>query len=185
MAGEFTKMRYDDDAYDESVKRSTKPLSYKLNLDYFQHHNPQFSIGDSRMAPGSSVSDDDRIDVDSIMKGLNERCSKSNRNKSRKSLGDYRMKMPPGSNRLESESTRHSAPVYETKCHENNRWDYPHHDPQTHIMDNFQINTRLQAKDDHCTDWFVPKDQDNLVPYDNDKHRSKKRDILDGKYAAF
>jgi hypothetical protein len=41
---------------------------------------------------------------------------------------------------------------------------YPLQDPQCQIFENFSINTKLQAKDNHRTIWQVPLNQSDLLP---------------------
>ena len=44
------------------------------------------------------------------------------------------------------------------------RLEYPLYDPQCNIFENFQVNTRLQAKDNHRATWQVPLDQKETLP---------------------
>ena len=93
--------------------------------------------------------------------------SKANARQLPQSLNQYK---PPALNKcpnvLEPQYSRYTHPSYDIKglTTPDMRLDYPLHDPQCQIFENFQVNTRLQAKDNHKTVWQVPFDQKSLLP---------------------
>ena len=75
--------------------------------------------------------------------------------------------MPPEcSNELETQYSRYTHPSFDIKGlgQSDMRLDYPLHDPQCQISENFAINTRLKAKDEHITPWQIPMNQRDLLP---------------------
>jgi hypothetical protein len=76
---------------------------------------------------------------------------------------------------LESENTRHTHPSYDVRGL--NTPDlglgYPLHDPQCQIFEPFQVNTRLQAKDNHKAVWQIPIDQTALMPPRNPERQRR------------
>lgn len=167
MSGRFTNMRYDREAYNDEIARSTNPMLYKLDPNYAINCNTCFSPYGPRNGNDNAVAINDKIDVDSIMKGLGRINTKSNKYDVPESLSGYQMYVPPNcSQKLDTEYTRYTHPSYEIKGLNTRdmRMDYPLHDPQCQIFENFQVNTRLQAKDDHKAIWQVPFNQKDLLP---------------------
>lgn len=166
MAGNFTHSRYDKDAYDEEIARSTNPLLYRLDPNYAINCNQCFSSNGPRNGhEAATVSAANRIDVDSILKGISKKKSHSIHGQLPHSLDKIQTFMPKNCS-FDTEYTRYTHPAYDIKGLnvDDMRLDYPLHDPQCQIFENFQINTRLQAKDNHKTIWQVPLDQRNLLP---------------------
>lgn len=155
MAGKLTGLKYDRNAYVEEVARSTNPLLYKLD--------PNYAIN----CQGNCNARSDQIDVDSILKGITKPKSRSNEQQKPEPLGKYNRPLPHSCyNGIDSECTRYTHPAYDIKglTVSDMRFDYPLHDPQCQIFENFQVNTRLQAKDNHKAIWQVPLEQKNLLP---------------------
>jgi hypothetical protein len=167
MAGKFTNLRYDQEAYDEEISRSTNPLMYRLDPNYANNCNPCFAPYGPRAGHDNAVAIGQQIDVDSILKGISKVNSKANRNQLPDPTSHYKT-FAPGecSNALETEYSRYTHPSFNYKGLNVNdmRFGYPLHDPQCQIFENFEVNTRLQAKDDHRSTWQIPFDQRDLLP---------------------
>ena len=171
MSGKFTHLKYDQDAYNDSLSSSVNPMLYKLDPNYAVNYNRCFFPNGPRNGHDAAVSrPEDRIDVDSILRGLGKKSSKSISGQTPKSLNNFRTEIPPEcESKMESVYSRYTHPAREIKgLHvDDMRFDYPLHDPQCHIFENFQVNTRLQAKDNHRTTWQIPIDQSTLYPSDH------------------
>lgn len=167
MAGRFTNLKYDRDAYREEVARSTDPLLYRLDPNYAVNCNKCFAPYGPRGGQPASDVVGQQIDVDSILRGISKISTKSNRQQIPDSLSQYNKfnwcDCPEG---LETEYTRYTYPAYEIRglTTRDLRFDYPLYDPQCQIFENFAVNTRLQAKDDHRAIWQIPFNQRDLWP---------------------
>lgn len=159
MAGKFTNLRYDNNAYNEDVYMSTKPLIYKLDANYAVNCSPCSS-------PMGTLSSGQKTDIDSALRGIGKINSRSMQKQCPDPSNQNTYIPPYCTTLLEPQYTRYSHPAYDIKGLNvpDMRFDYPLHDPQCHIFENFQINTKLQAKDDHRTIWQVPLDQKNSLP---------------------
>jgi hypothetical protein len=168
MAGNFTHMMYDNDAYNEELGRSTKPLSYKLDPHYSVNCSPCFTPHGPRGGhDNAAVNNNNIIDVDSILKGLGKVSSNSNQSQVPISLAQYQLQVPSECpNMLETQYSRYSHPTFDIRGlnTKDMRLGYPLHDPQCQIFENFQVNTRLQAKDNHKKIWQVPMSQTASLP---------------------
>lgn len=166
MAGKHTNLSYDPNTYQERVSQSTNPLSYRLDA------NSVVNCGACYAPYGPSGSENnhnvgDIIDVDSILRGIDRKHSKSFQDQLPRSLEGLAMRPNPlCAQRFETEYTRYTHPARDIKglTVEDMRMDYPLHDPQCRIFENFQVNTRLQAKDNHKAVWQTPMDQSQLLP---------------------
>jgi len=167
MAGKFTNLRYDRDAYTEEISRSTEPLLYRLDPNYAVNCRPCFAPYGPRMGREDADAVGQQVDVDSILRGVTKINTKVNRFEAPDSLRPYQTVMPPDcSLALESQYTRYTDPAYQIKGLnvKDLRFDYPLFDPQCQIFENFAVNTKLQAKDNHRTIWQVPANQRDLLP---------------------
>jgi hypothetical protein len=167
MAGKFTNLRYDPEAYDEEVLRSTNPLLYKLDPNYAINCNSCFAPYGPRGGHDNSEVVGDKIDVDSILKGLHKINSKSNKHQMPEPLSHYPLQLPNECpTALETQHSRYTHPSFDIRGLNvaDMRLGYPLHDPQCQIFENFEVNTRLQAKDDHKTIWQIPFNQRDLLP---------------------
>jgi len=165
MSGRFTRLKYDTDAYLEQLERSTEPLLYSLNTNYATNCNKCFAEYGPRDAQPDSVAVGQQIDVDSILRNVNKLNTKSNKQQQPDSIKNYHLtNLPNCSMAMESESTRLSYPAYEIKglTVRDLNYDYPLFDPQCQIFENFAVDTRLQAKDNHRSTWQVPFGQPDL-----------------------
>jgi hypothetical protein len=167
MSGRFTRLHYDQEAYREQVARSTDPLLYKLDPNFAVSCTKCFAPYGPRGGHDNAVAVGEQIDVDSILRGVSKISTKSNIQQIPDSLAGYRNYMPRDcSPALESEYTRYTYPAYDIKglTVRDLRFDYPLFDPQCQIFENFEINTRLQAKDNHRAIWQIPASQRDLLP---------------------
>ncbi|AEX61560.1 hypothetical protein mvi_399 [Megavirus vitis] len=167
MAGKFTNMRYDKEAYDEQLSRSTKPVSYKLDPHYAVNCNPCFARHGPRAGQDNSVVIGQQIDVDSVLRGISKVNTKINRHQAPHNLDQYKKYTPRDcSPAIEPQSTRYTHPAFDIRglTVPDMRFGYPLHDPQCQIFENFAVDTRLQAKDNHRSVWQVPLDQQQVLP---------------------
>lgn len=167
MSGRFTNLRYDNEAYNEEILRSTNPLLYRLDPNYAVNCGACFSPCDFSGNKNSSIDVGDKIDIDSILKGINKSNTKANSNQSPIPLDHFKTyKMNECPSTLETQYSRYSHPPYDIKGLNNKdmRLGYPLTDPQCHIFENFGVNTRNQAKDNHKTIWQIPSSQRDLLP---------------------
>lgn len=167
MPGKFTNLRYDPEAYNEEVSRSTDPLMYRLDANYAINCTPCFAPYGPRGGHDNADAVGQQIDVDSILRGISKTNSKSNNKQLPDTLTNFKTYAPPEcSNALETQYSRYSHPSFDVKGLnvEDLRLGYPLHDPQCQIFENFEVNTRLQAKDDHRTIWQIPLNQRDLLP---------------------
>lgn len=189
MSGKFTNLRYDQEAYAEEVARSTDPLLYRLDPNFSVNCNKCFAPYGPIGGQNNSVSVGNQIDVDSVLRGVSKISSKSNRQQIPDSLISYKnVTTPPDcSPALESEYTRFTFPAYEIRGLNirDLNFDYPLHDPQCQIFENFQVNTRLQAKDNHRAIWQVPFNQRDLQPTERLGQVKNCRVNLNCNYATF
>lgn len=167
MAGKFTNMRYDNQAYNEEIRRSTDPLLYKLDSNYSVNCSPCFTAHGPIGGHNNSVAIGNQIDVDSVLRGVGRINSKSNQQQAPESLNQYTMYTPREcSPSLESHHSRFSHPAHDIRGLNvpDMRLGYPLHDPQCQIFEDFGVNTRLQAKDNHRAVWQQPMDQKSVYP---------------------
>lgn len=171
MAGEFTSLRYDPEALEESTQRMTLECSYRLDPNVFVNC---ISSGRNNFQ--------NMTRTESELKNINKPNSKSvalNRprrlqHQSNNSVNDV----------LAPTYSRYTHPASDIKGMnvEDLRLDYPLHDPQCSIFENFSVDTRLQSKDNHRTVWQIPMNQTDLLP-----NRSLGRSVINPscKYANF
>lgn len=167
MSGQYTRMKYDTDAYAEELGRSTEALSYMLDPNFANNCGQCFApygmMGGQTAINATGL----QVDVDSLLRGVNKINSKSNRQSMPESLDDYPTQMMQDCpSAMESENTRFTYPAYDIRglTVRDLRFDYPLFDPQCQIFENFAVDTRLQAKDNHRAVWQVPYDQRDLLP---------------------
>ena len=186
MSGKFTNLIYDKDAYDEQLAQSTEPLSYRLDLNYAVNCNPCFAKFGPRAGHDNAIAIGQQIDVDSILRGVSKVNSKSSKQQRPDSLQEYKTTMPKTcSQALEAEYTRFTHPAYDIRglTTKDMRFDYPLQDPQCQIYEDFSVNTRLQAKDNHRTIWQIPLNQKDAFP--TEKLGKVKRCNVSCNYAPF
>lgn len=137
MAGKLTNIKYDEKVYREESKRILKELNYRINSDFITNKNDDDT--------------EDKIDVDSILRGL-------------KTKEPIEIIKPKDKIEIENNYSRYLDPIVTTKGKNRNlRLDYPLEDPQCNIIDLISVNTRLEAKDNYIAPWIVPMDQSNFL----------------------
>ena len=167
MAGNYTRLNYDQEAYGQRVARSTDPMLYRLDPNYAVNSGRCFAPHGPQAAQQGSDAIGQQTDVDSILRGVTRSNTKSNQQQMPDSLDPYKLFSNPNcSNKLEPEYTRYTNPAYDIRglTVPDLNFDYPLQDPQCQIFENFSINTKLQAKDNHRTVWQVPFNQTDLLP---------------------
>lgn len=166
MAGKFTRLRYDPEAYDEHLAQTTDPLLYRLDKNFTTRCDRCYAP-DKWNQKTYDDTEAERIDIDSILRGLDRSHSKSAYHQQpRRIRGSRAISRLCPKSRLDSECSRYTHPASEIKglaC-KDMRFDYPLIDPQCKIFEPFAINTRLQAKDDHRAVWQEPMDQSKFLP---------------------
>lgn len=167
MAGRFTNLIYDQDAYREEVARSTEPLLYKVDPNYAVNCRKCFAPYGPRGGQPASVAVGEQIDVDSVLRGVSKIYTKSNRQQIPDSLSGYNLyTYNDCPDALQTQYSRYINPAYEIRglTTRDLNFDYPLFDPQCQIFENFAINTKLQAKDEHRAIWQIPFNQRDLWP---------------------
>lgn len=167
MAGKFTGLRYDQPAYAEEVERSTNPLMYRLDPNYAVNCKRCFAPYGPRGGHQSADVIGQQVDVDSVLRGVGKVHTKSNQQQLPDCIDGFQTHMPQNcSNALESEYSRYTNPSFDIRGLNTKdlRLGYPLHDPQCQIFENFAVNTKLQAKDDHRATWQIPLNQRDLLP---------------------
>jgi hypothetical protein len=164
MVGKFTNLRYDKEAYDEEMSRSTNPLLYKLDPNYSVNCSSCL-VKNPRQRDARTTGD--KVDVDSVLKGINKVNSKVNRYQTPEPLNLSSAQMPSNCpDTIETQYSRYTHPSFDIRgLHVRDmRLGYPIHDPQCQIFENFEVNTRLQSKDNHRAIWQTPMDQKKMLP---------------------
>ena len=167
MAGKLTNLRYDKNASNENVRRSTNQMMYMIDPNFANNCNPCLATHGPHNGHHYTVDDGEKIDIDSILKNMNKINSKSNVQQMPTPLNQYNKHTPKEcSNALEQNNSRYTHPANEIRGLNvsDMRLSYPLHDPQCNIFEDFSVNTRLQAKDNHKTIWQVPIDQRASLP---------------------
>jgi hypothetical protein len=160
-----SKLRYDPAAYKEAVERSTGPLNYRVFPPYGYNcgecFRPYGLVGTS----GVSAALGNSVDVDSILSGRTVLNSKANDFSQPTPLTGYKtFNRTDCSPFLETEYSRYTHPIQDYKGLYPDRF-YPlQHDPQCHIFEDFAVNTKLQAKDNHYAAYQIPLEQNDMVP---------------------
>lgn len=194
MAGRFTNLQYDPRAYNERTLRSVAPANYRLDPNYAVNVNTCFSNYGPHQGLNNSVAVGQQIDVDSVLRGISQINSKSNLEQIPDSLENFDVYDVPtcpdasdSSNSLETQYSRYTHPSYDIKGLnvEDMRFEYPFHDPQCQIFENYGVNTRLYAKDNHRATWQVPIDQGDSLPSRKIRRPKKCTLSLNCNYAPF
>lgn len=187
MSGEYTRLRYDTDAYNEELERSTEALSYRLDPNYAINCGKCFAPYSRLGGHQDSVAQGQQIDVDSLLRNVSKINSKSNEQQI-PDLLNYSLytpnDCPPNT---ESEYTRYTYPAFDIRgiTVRDLRFDYPLFDPQCQIFENFAVDTRLQAKDNHRAIWQVPYDQRDLLPVERLGRPTACRTMTDCNFARY
>jgi hypothetical protein len=185
MSGKFTRLKYDQQAYDKDLYQSTCPLIYKLDPNYTTNcnnylapYNPSGGCNKNKFG--------EQIDIDSVLKGIAKNNSKVDTlqpNPFMLSNNSFNNNV----NILEPHFSRFSHPTYELKEKpvRDMNFSYPLFDPQCQIFENYCVNTRLQAKDNHRAIWQIPFDQKDLLPRERLGKVKTNFTINNGNYAPY
>lgn len=187
MAGKFTGLRYDDQAYNEHISRSTDPLKYRLDPNYAVNCNKCFAPHATGAQPTADAAGQ-KIDVDSILRGIGKPHSKSNVQQLPQKLTNYNtVPLNDCPAPMESEYTRFTHPSFDIRGLNvpDMRLGYPLHDPQCQIFEDFSVNTRLQSKDNHKTIWQAPFSQRESLPTERLGRVKKCKITLNCDYAPY
>ena len=152
MSGYYTKTIYDPLAYQESLKQSTGPLNYRLDANQAINCQQCFAPNGPRGMDAATARGEE-VDIDSVLRGVNKINSKSSYQQQPSSLAHYKpIPLPTCPRNLDTQYTRLTDPAYQVKgvAPSDLRFSYPLWDPQCHIGNNFSVDTRLQAKDNHA-----------------------------------
>jgi hypothetical protein len=162
-----SRMQYDYPAYQEAVKRSTDPFLYRLYPGYGYNCNTCFPPFGPYNTHGVNVTYKNVIDVDSILSGRTVLNSKANEFSQPTPL-DYNTVKSPECNRfIETEYSRYTHPIQNYRGIWPDRF-YPlNQDPQCHIFWNFEVNTKLEAKDNFRATFQIPvENSEGVHPVD-------------------
>ena len=111
MSGQYTRQRYDRQAYKEELQRSTEPLAYRLDPNFSINCNKCFAPYDHVGAYGRGgaepIGEDNLVDIDSILKGYATIHSKSNEQQQPPSLVKFSPYLS-AQNRPKPQSSIHS-----------------------------------------------------------------------------
>lgn len=187
MSGKFTHFYSDPIAYDEKVKRSTGPLNYNLDPNYAINNAKCFAPYGPRAGQQASDVIGQQIDVESFLKGVDRIKTKSNEQQATEPMNKYSsVNLPRCSNFLETEYSRFLTPSYEIRGLNvrDHNFEYPLHDPQCHIFENFAVNTQLQAKDNYRAKWQIPINDPSYLP-NNKLGTPQIPNIDESKYGIF
>lgn len=167
MSGQYTRLRYDNEAYAEELHRSVEPGMYMLDPDYANNCGKCFAPYGPRAGYQDAVANGEQIDIDSVLRGVNKINTRSNVQQVPDSIDGYQLRaLNDCPNGLETEYSRFTYPAYDIRglTTRDLNFEYPLFDPQCQIFENFAVDTRLQAKDNHRAVWQVPLDQKDLLP---------------------
>ena len=167
MAGRFTNLKYDKEAYGEELARSTDPLLYRLDPNFAINCQKCFAPYGPRGGQQDAIVIDDQINIDSTLRGINKINTRSNCKQIPDSLDKYKLsKLNDCCDNLETEYTRFTYPAFDIRglTTRDLHLSYPLFDPQCQIYEPSAVNTRLQAKDNHRAIWQVPASQRDLYP---------------------
>lgn len=159
----FTRLKYDNDTYQDDLKRSTRAVLHTMDPNWNTNCGTCYS---NNGKTSSRVSNNDMIDVDSILKGIYDKKSNSIRGQHATPI-NHTLYMPPDcDSRVDTSYSRYSHPSYEIRGRAigDMHMEYPLFDPQCNVFQNFEVNTRLHSKDNHRTIWQTPINQENFLP---------------------
>jgi len=179
--GHSSRLPYDEQTYNDSVKESVGPLGYKLNPIQISNCNRCLSVfgprashngfgvstgANSKVAPAQ-----DLVDVESVLSNRNMRASKCKDCKvNSNDLSEFATENANiCNNDLDPVSSRLTNPVANYRGMSVNRFfDLPKN-PQANIFWNFEVNTQLEARDNYSPNIPNVNDNDATLPVPSDK----------------
>ena len=154
--GFSSRLGYDKCAYEDRVKESTDPLSYRLYSGYVKNCESCLStLGPRSTFHGDDVTaaqPQDQTDIESILTKRNMRttkCKKDEINSVDVTKITNINHTKACNNFLNSDSTKLSYPVYNYRELAINRFYNLDRNPQLPIFWNFASNSRLEASDNY------------------------------------
>ena len=170
MSGLHTRQIYDYDASREDSLRMMSPYMHRMDLNYFMNSNTCFpSNGPTPSGQYNPFFDrtGQQVNLDSALSNRNRIQSKAVTKQMPQSLEQFQTNaFPVCDMRIEPEYSRFVAPASEIRGMnpDDLRLDYPLFDPQAAIFQNFEMNTRLAAKDNFVAPVTLPRDQTRTLP---------------------
>lgn len=174
--GHFSRPRYDDCYYPESLYEATAPYEYVMNPDRIHNCNScltTFGPRSSHNGAGVSTPRGDVIaaaqqyvDIDSVLSNRNVPLSKCKRGKVNP-VDVTRIKtqdLPVCNDYLDAQHTKMSDPPMFYRGAPINRFFDLNKDPQANIFYDWAVNTTLEAKDNFVPDLPIPMTDDDTVP---------------------
>lgn len=177
--GHSSKLNYDNCAYEDKLRQSTKPLEYRLNSNQIDNCDACLStLGPRSSRNGHGVStinqrkqapSQDLVDLESILSNRNLIASKCN-NSNVNDVDVTRFKLNHSricNDFLNPVATHLTDPAQNYREMSINRfYDLPN-PAQFNIYESHQINTQLEAKDNYCEKMQYPLKKDNSLPQEN------------------
>lgn len=157
--GHSSRLPYDKCAYEDRLKESVSPLSYKLDENQIKHCNDCLStLGPRSSLMGNGVStyvghpvavSQQLVDVESILSNRNVKQSKCKTGKVNKiDVTKYGVEhMRICNNELDPLSSRLTYPAANYRDMAINRFYNLDRNPQENIFWNFEVNSSLETKD--------------------------------------
>lgn len=166
----FTRLNYDSCAYVYDMNQSMKVGDYRLNAplnkDNVFYPDPSIALS----GYGGSVCEDNVIDVDSELMGLNVKATNCPSKKFKPSDKPFcKLINPKTGTAIVSEDTRMSNPPCTLRGTGWNRWEWLCSNPQDMALTPFEtnINNRIVVKDNHRPCIPNPMDHSLLIPNDD------------------
>lgn len=184
--GHSSKLNYDQCAYEDRLKQSTKPFEYKLDVNQISNCQACLSTTGPRSSYkgyGVSVHNNNNmnpaplqnlVDVETILSNRNLVASKCNHSKVNNiDVTKFDLKHARiCNNLLNSESSLLSDPTANYREMAINRFiDLPVPTQNVYFVP-FAVNTQLEAKDNYCEKYSKPFRRDNSLPEENKPIRS-------------
>ena len=168
--GHFSKLGYDQNAFEDRVDESTSALNYQLSTDAIYNCDgclstlgPRSRFGVSTYRETGPAESQYLTDIDSILSNRNVKASDAKTGKvnlyNLSSLKSHNKRLC--NNTLNPENSRLSHPSSNYRDMNVNRFYNLIHNPQEPIFWDFSVNTRLEAKDNYRPD--MPESWPNLL----------------------
>lgn len=168
-SGNFTNLIYDNESYNEKLQMSVAPMSYILNPINYINTNQCYSLDTLNASNSGAVSTGNQIDIDSVLKNIdniNSKSTRMNHPQSLKQYPSYMLNTCSSQNDINTKYTRLTDPATNIRGLTDYRlnFGFPKYDPQCNIFEDFAVNTQLQAKDTFISTWQIPLNSNNSQP---------------------
>lgn len=163
--GHSSRLPYDKCAYEDQVRESTSPGSYRLDTNWSHNQNgclstmgPRGSDGVSTLVGHTVAPSQKLVDFESMLSNRNVKVSKAKHGRVNPvKLSGYKLKHHTlCNNYLDPQYTRLTYPAESYRGLPINRFYNLPNDPQEHIFYDFAVNTTLEAKDNWVPDVPTP-----------------------------